>query len=427
MRVVRTPFAVALAATCAVALPAAAAAAKPKVAAKPVTVRGVVVARQQARGTLVVATAKGAVATLRTNAARRVGAKVAVRATRLADGTYGARSITGHGTARRAKVHGVVVSSAKGRLVLSAGGSVFSVSRRRVLSAVGASGGPQPGSVVNASLTINSSSGTVAESKVQQVGRASLVSLDGTISSLASGSLVLTADAGSLTTVAIPSSIVLPSTIAAGDRVELLAQFASGAFTLVSIQDDHAAASSGSGTTGTTGTTGTAGTTGTTGSGNSGGEQANVEAEGVVTAVSSTSLSVQGEHASPVNFAVPAGFDVSGVQVGARVDAKGTLAADGTITLARLEVQNAHEGNGANADVKVEGTVSALDAGSLTITSAEGGSPVRFTIPSGFDVSGIAVGDTVDAKGVANADGSVTLAQLDAKGAGDQGSSGDQG
>ena len=99
MRVVRTPFAVALAAACAVALPAAAAAAKPKLAAKPVTVRGVVVARQQARGTLVVATAKGAVATLRTSAARRVGAKIAVRATQLADGTYGAGSIAGHGTA----------------------------------------------------------------------------------------------------------------------------------------------------------------------------------------------------------------------------------------------------------------------------------------------------------------------------------------
>ena len=248
MRVVRTPFAVALVAACAVALPAAAAAAKPKLAAKPVTVRGVVVARQQARGTLVVATAKGAVATLRTSAARRVGARIAVRATQLADGTYGAGSVTGRGTARRARVHGVVVSSAKGRLVLSAGGSVFSVGRARVLSAVGGSGDPQPGSVVNATLSIDSSNGTVAESNVQQVGQASLVSLEGTISSLASGSLVLAAEAGAVTTVAIPSSIVLPSTIAAGDRVELLAQFAAGAFTLVSIQDDHAAASSGSGT-----------------------------------------------------------------------------------------------------------------------------------------------------------------------------------
>ncbi len=117
---------------------------------------------------------------------------------------------------------------------------------------------------MNATLSIDSSNGTVAESSVQQVGQTSLVSLEGTISSLASGSLVLAAEAGAATTVAIPSSIVLPSTIATGDRVELLAQFAAGAFTLVSIQDDHAAASSGSGTVGFS-----AGAVGSTGSDNS--------------------------------------------------------------------------------------------------------------------------------------------------------------
>ncbi len=75
---------------------------------------------------------------------------------------------------------------------------------------------------------------------------------------------------------------------------------------------------------------------------------------------------------------------MSAVQVGARVHAKGTLAADGTITLSRLEVQNAHEGNDANANTKAEGTVTALDAGSLTVTPSEGGAPVTFTVPAGL-------------------------------------------
>ncbi len=405
---------VAVAVTCFAAQPAAAAATA--------TVKGVVVARDQARGTLVVATGHGAVATLRTTTVRRVGTRVVAKVTRLADGTYRARSAARRGTARRATVHAVVVSAANGSLVLSAGGSVFSVRRGRVVSAV-ATSGPRPGSVVDASLTIDPASGSVGEDAVHQVGQASLVSLEGTISSLAADSLVLEAEDGAQTTVAIPPSIVLPAAIAAGDRVELLVQFAAGTFTLVSIQDDHAAAGSGSGTVALAPSA--SGSSGSAEDGSAG--EARMEAEGIVTAVSSTSLSVQGEHASTVTFVVPAGVDVSGVTVGARVHAKGVLAADGTVTLAKVEVQSPHAGNDANADVEAEGPATAVDAGSLTVQPSDGGAPVVFTVPAGFDVSSVVVGVGVSAKGVANADGSITLAKLEVHGSSDQSGSGSQG
>jgi hypothetical protein len=260
---------------------------------------------------------------------------------------------------------------------------------------VGGSADVQPGDVVKATVSIGTS-GDVQESAVQQVGQTALVPLEGTISSLSADTLVLAVEDGAVTTIAIPSSLTLPATIAAGDRVEALTQFAGGTFTLVSIQDDHAAAQSGSGATG------------------SALGQSKVEAEGLVTAVSASSLTVQPEHGSAVTFSVPATVDVSAVQVGDRVHAKGSLQADGSLQLVRLERQNPHEQSGAQ-EVEAEGSVTAVDSTSLTIQPKHG-SAVTFVVPAGIDVSGVAVGDSVQAKGTPNADGTVTLVSLEAKG-----------
>lgn len=391
------PAALAVAAAAALSSAAAAAtvpATKPTSAA---TLKGVVVARERARGTLVVASAHGAVRTVRTHATLRAGARVTARVTRLADGTYRASSVRARGTGRQARVHGVVVTITAGRLVLSAGGSVFSVRRLRTLSARGGDGGAQPGDVVDATLSIDLESGDVGESSLQQVGQTDLVSLEGTISSVAADTLVLAVEEGAVTTITIPPSLTVPPEISVGDRVEVLAQVSAGTFTLVSIQDDHAAAQSGSGASST----------------ESG--QSQVEAEGIVSGVDAGSLTVQPEHGSAITLTVPNGFDVSGVQVGDRVHAKGALQPDGSIILVRLELQGSAEGAQHSGRVEAEGPVTALGAGTITIQPEEG-APVVFTVPAGFDLSGVAVGDTVEAKGTSNADGSVTLTALELKG-----------
>jgi len=398
-------------------MPAAAVAATPA-KAKPVVVSGVVVGREVARGTIVVASARGVVTTLRTRAGTMAGTRVTAKATRLADGTYGASAVARRGSARTAHVRAVVVRTAGARLYLSAGGSVFSVARARRLASAGAGADLQPGAVVNATLSIDPSNGSVAQSNVQQVGQTGMLPLEGTISSLSSGSLVLAVEEGALTTIAIPPSIALPSTIAVGDRVELLAQVAAGVFTLVTIQDDHAAASSGEGTN----------MSGSASNQSSEGDQTEVEAEGLVTALGAGTLTIQGgDNASPITFTVPAGFALPTLVVGDRVHAKGTLGSDGTVTLVKLELQNdGGDGGQQSGEVEAEGSVTALAADSITIQPGDGGTPVVFAVPAGFDLSGVAVGDTVDAKGVQASGGGATLTKLEVKGSDSGASAGSQ-
>jgi hypothetical protein len=62
-----------------------------------------------------------------------------------------------------------------------------------------------------------------------------------------------------------------------------------------------------------------------------------VEVEGTVSAVSSTSLSVLADDGTTTTFTVPAGFDVSGVKVGDSVDATGEVL-NGVLTLTGLEI-----------------------------------------------------------------------------------------
>ncbi len=412
------------AALAAAVLPAAATAATPAPSAKPVVVKGVVVAREGARGTLVVAQSGGVVRTLRTTAARRVGSRVVAKATRLADGTFAAVKVSGKHVARKARVRAVVIRSVGGRIMLSAGGSVFSIGAGRHTAAVGASSDLTPGTAVDTTVSIDPSSGSVEQETLKQVGQTGLVSLEGTISSLSATMLVLDVEEGATTTVAIPSSLALPSTIAVGDHVEVLVQVAAGAFTLVTIQDDHAA-QHGDGTDMSSSTVQHG-----HGSEHNGGK---VEAEGTVTAVGSGSLTIQGEHASAITFVVPAGFTLPAVQAGTQVHAKGMLAAGGTITLVRLEVQNAHE-HGDQGDqgqqgqqgqqgdhgdhsgvVEAEGAVTAFDAHSVTVQPQDGGDPVVFTIPAGLEVPTLAVGDTVSVRAERASDGTLVLTRIEAQ------------
>jgi hypothetical protein len=157
-----------------------------------------------------------------------------------------------------------------------------------------------------------------------------------------------------------------------------------------------------------------------------------VQAEGTITAVSSTSLTIQlHESSSSMTFVVPAGFDLGGAQVGDLADAKGTQAADGTITLTELEVQAAETSPPAQGtEVEAEGSITALSSTSVTIQQQEGGASVTFAVPPGFDLGGAQVGDSADAKGLQAADGTITLTELEVQGGGSgdqQGGQGDQG
>src|SRR5258708_7739230 len=98
---------------------AAAAAAYPAWAGA-ATVKGVVVSKSAARGTIAVASARGAVQTLHVSKLVRVGSSVRATATKRADGTFSTSHLAVTGHVHRARIHGVVAARANGRFLVSA-------------------------------------------------------------------------------------------------------------------------------------------------------------------------------------------------------------------------------------------------------------------------------------------------------------------
>jgi hypothetical protein len=65
-------------------------------------------------------------------------------------------------------------------------------------------------------------------------------------------------------------------------------------------------------------------------------------------------------------------------------------------------------------EVKMEGTVQSVDLATSTFTLLlQDGSTATVTAPAGFDLSTLVVGDTVEAKGTAGADGVVTITKIE--------------
>lgn len=358
------------------------------------TIRGTVVSDNVARRTLVVALRSGAVRTLRFGSARHVavGTDISSSASVLGDGTF--RATTLHVVARSRVVHlrATVVAVRGRRLVLSGGGSVFSIQRSRVV-AHGTGSTPSTGDVVDVSADVQN--GSLDETAIQSVGTTTMIDLQGTLASLSSASLSINVNDGALTTVAIPSSITLPATIAAGDQVELMVAYANQAFTLVTIVDDHAAATNTS-----------------TGVAPSGSDQtSNIEIEGVVAAASATSLTIQpGDNAAALVVSVPTTLSLPPVSVGDRVHAVADLVA-GVMTLISVNVQTSEDSQGQPMSTSVKGLVVTVSATQLVVQPGDQGAPVSFVVPSTLDVSSIAIGDRVRASGDLSS-GTLTLSAV---------------
>lgn len=301
--------------------------------------RSTVIARDPARHTLVVAGTGGVARTLRLAKARqvrstRLGTVVAARAVHLADGTYRVVRLTRHGHRRRALVRATVVDTTARTLLLSAGGSVFRVrdpklTTAHVVLARATAPSPTTGEVLRARVAITNTSLDVNQSGIKPLGTASLVSLQGILQGITGTALTIAVSQGAITTVTIPPSITIPSTIAAGDQVEVLAAYANGAFSLVTIRDDKLAATATS-----QGVTQPA--TGST---------RRLEVEGVVSSVSGSTVVIQpGDGAAPVTVTVPSTVSLAGVAAGSRVHVAAGMS-QGTLTAVGLRLQHPEGGD----------------------------------------------------------------------------------
>ena len=366
--------------------------------AKATTVQGTVVSENHARHTLVVVLRSGALRTLRFSTSRRValGAQISSRATKLGDGTLRATSLSVHAKSHSVRVHATVIATHGRRLELSGGGSSFAVTRTGV-SSHSSTSTPVAGEIVN--VTVDFQNGSLDETSIQDVGTTSMIGLEGVLASISSTSLTINVDEGATTTVAIPTSITLPSTIAAGDQVELLVAYANQAFSLVTIVDDQSAATNSS--------------TGVTESDQN--QNSAIEVEGIVVAADATSLTIQpGDNAAPITVAVPSTLTLAPVVIGDRVHAVADMVAT-TLTLVSLDVQAPEGDQGQTLTTEAEGQVVAVSATSLVVQPNDQASPVSFTVPASVDVSSIVVGDQVHASGTLDG-GVLTLTEFEVQG-----------
>lgn len=358
------------------------------------TVRGTVVARQAHRDVLVVALRHGDVESARVSPSQLhrtpLGARLVISGKRLADGSLHVTRMRRLGQARRARLHVVVMKAKARRLLVAGGGSAFSIRLTRGTRLLASTSGPKPGEKVDAEVEF--SDGSDVGDTVQANGQAPLVDFSGVVTAIDATSFTVSSD-GIATVVQLPDGVTLPPLVQVGSEVEVVASISGSTLTLTTIKLDGDSASNDGGTNVD--------------------DQGQVQAEGFVTALDSSSITVQpGDNASPATFAIPTGFALpGGLVAGSSVEARGEMV-NGVLTLTRIELKNDSEGQG---ELEAEGAVTALDAGSITIQTEDSGSPVTFTIPTGFNLpSGLAVGSFVDARG-AMVNGAATLTEIELK------------
>jgi hypothetical protein len=360
------------------------------------SVKGTVVAKQAKRHVLVLATARRDAMSVRISSRQlhetRLGARVSAVGRRLADGSLHATHLRLLGHARRARLSAVILKAKAQRLLLAAGGSAFSIRLSHGTRLLASAASVHSGQKVDAEVEF--SHGRAVGRDVQENGDAAVAEFSGVVTAIDATSFTIAND-GISTVVQLPDGAVLPPVVDLGSEVEVVASISGSTLTLVTIKlDDESSQDNG-------------------GSNVDGDGQ--VEAEGFVTALDSSSITIQpGDNASPVTFAIPTGFALpSGLIVGSVVEARGDMVND-ALTLTRLELKTE---DGDQAELEAEGSVTALDSGSITIQTSDGegntGTPVSFAIPDGFALpTGLAIGSPVDAKGTM-AGGIATLTEIE--------------
>lgn len=289
--------------------------------------KGVVVAKDNGRSAVVTASANGHVRTARSPKARglRIGQRIAVTGTKLADGTFRASALRVTGRAKTARVKAVVVryQLAQRRLLVSAGGSTFALPRRsqRALASTSAET-PVPGDQVVATVSV--ATGTPVATAVTTVGHLGTLEVEGIVTKLDAGSLELLVAKAGYVTFAIPAGFTLPAGVKVFDEAKLIvAVGADGKLTLIAIQGDEAKDRDDDGV-----------------DFDEDGDKLTVE--GTITALSDTSVTVQpGSSATTVTCTLLR--PLSGFALGNRVEMECFADAAGTLVLRKVKHEDDDE------------------------------------------------------------------------------------
>ena len=359
------------------------------------TFRGAVVAKDSARKALVTASKDGTVRTVRlhTNFNRfRVGSTVAVRGVKLPDGTFSAAAVRRLGKARGTHVRGTVVRQLAGRLVMSAGGSVFAL---RVAGKQSASeGGFKPGDKVDCKVRFRGGSPETRKDGVTKVGHDGQLVLEGIyLSTDEEGTIELAVIHKGRVFVNVPADVEVPD-FEAGDEIALVVTVEDdGSFTLVKGESEN-----------------DPGDGDDDGKVDIGKEQFSVP--GVLSAIGVDGLSVKVQgRTEPVRCTFKAGsVDLTGYEVGqwVYVTCKYT---EGRFVLVAIKHKDAppppDEGK-----LGVAGTIDSIDAAQVSVDVEGSDDPVSCHVPDGMDLRGFVAGDVVKLYCVKNDDGDDALKAL---------------
>ena len=282
--------------------------------------KGVVVAKDAKRGTVVTASAGGVVRTVRSAQTFKLGQRLDVRGTALADGTFNAVSVKATGRAKTARVRAAVVrwQQAQKRLLVSAGGSTFALSRKatRTLSS-STEHAPRPGDQIAATVTFTTA--TPQATSVSTVGRIGVLEVEGLLTKIEAGSIELVVARTGFVTLALPAGFALPAGLAQFDAVRVhVAVGTDGKLTLLSIGDDR--------------------------NNRDDDDEDEVEVTGKITALSDTSITVTPGSSAPVTCALSK--PLTGFAVGDLVEVECASGTAGALMLVEIK----HEDNDDNDD-----------------------------------------------------------------------------
>ncbi|HZT91770.1 MAG TPA: hypothetical protein VFA05_07015 [Gaiellaceae bacterium] len=323
------------------------------------TVRGVVVAKEAARHTLVVSSATGLVTTVRVTAKQArttpLGTRLTVTGAKLSDGSMNANRLTSAGKATHARLAVVVVKVRRQRLLVAGGGSAFSV-RLRSGARVIADAAPQlkPGDKVDTEVEVGDDG--VVGIVVQQVGQAPVIEFSGSVAAVGADSITINSD-GTATVVQLPTGVTLPAVVEVGVRVEVVATVSGTTLTLSTIKVDGVDAAR------------------PEDQGTQVADNGEVQVEGAVASVGNDTITIQpGEGAVPVVFVVPTSLALpSSLAAGARVEARGAVVG-GVLTLTRLEVKGGDDGGSGSSTGASSSGEGSDSTGSGSADDGSGGS-----------------------------------------------------